>query len=92
MAGIAERVVAIHNALIEDYAGHTDSEQAITDFINTLKTYTTTVALAASQSMAEMLGIEADVRMLELTERQYHKLEESGMLDAYMEGKDRLDD
>ena len=92
VADIAERVVALHDALIEMYAGHTQDEQAITDFIDTLKQYTTCVALAASQSIAEMLGVDADVRMLELTERQYRRLEESGTLSDYIDGREKLDD
>ena len=92
VADIAERVVALHDALIEQYAGHTQDEQAITDFIDTLKQYTSSVALAASQSIAEMLGIESDIRMLELTERQYRRLEESGTLSDYIDGREKLDD
>ena len=92
MSDISKRVAALHDALVEQYAGHTDSEQAITDYMDTLKQYTTCVALAASRVMAELLGVDADVRMFELTERQYRKLEESDTLSAYIEGRDGLDD
>ncbi len=92
MADIADRVTALHDLLIEQYAAHTSDEQAITDYIDTLKQYTSTVVLAASQAMADMLGMDADVSVLQLTDEQYRKLEASDMLDIYVDGKDTVDD
>ena len=92
MADNVERVVGLHEQLIELYAAHTDSEQAITEYIDTLKQYTSAVAVAASQAFAELLGIDADVSLLELTEEQRIKLEASDMLDTYIDGKDTTDD
>jgi len=92
VADNTDRVVALHDKLIEEYAAYTNSERAITEFTELLSEYTSACALAASQAFAELLGIDADVSMLQLTDEQYRKLEASGQLDAYIDGKDRLDD
>lgn len=92
MADTSERVVALHDALIYAYDHDDNNNEERDTFIDTLKQYTSTVALAASQSMLELLGVDADVRMLELTAEQYRKLEASGQLDAYIDGKEKLDD
>lgn len=92
MADITDRVMALHDALIYAYDHDSDDNEERDAYIDTLKQYTSAVALAASQSFAELLGIEDSVSMLELTEEQYAKLEASGMLATYIDGKDRTDD
>ena len=85
MADITERVVALHDALIYAYDHDDDTNEERDAYIDILKQYTSTVALAASQAFAELLGIDADVSMLQLTEEQYTKLEASGMLEDYID-------
>ena len=92
MADDKERVVALYDSLIEQY-GHIATTQAEMDaYTDTLREYTSAVAVAASRAFAELLGVDTDVSMLELTDEQYTKLEASGMLGAYIDGKDRTDD
>ena len=92
MADKAERVVALHDALIDAYDDNDLSKQAHFEYIELLKQYTSAVALAATRAMAELLGIDADVSILNLTDEQYAKLEASDMLDVYIDGKDTTDD
>lgn len=93
---IADAVMALHELLIEQYMTTADSHatQAECDaFIDTLKQYTSAVAVAATHAFAELVGIDpARVTMLDLTTEQWHKLEASGMLDTYISGKDTTDD
>jgi len=73
-----------------DHDGNTNEERDT--YIDTLKAYTSTVALAATQAFADMMDIDVDMDMLDLTTEQYTKLEASGMLDLYITGKDTTDD
>lgn len=93
MVDKSERVVALHDALIEQYASAYEPNRAeIEAYTDALREYTSAVVLAASQAMAEMLGLDADVSVLQLTDEQYRKLEASDMLDIYIDGKDGTDD
>jgi len=90
---VPAHVVDLHDALIEQYAAHDTSKQGQDDYAYALKQYTTAVVVASTEAVCDLLGIDMEnVQMLELTEAQYHKLEESGMLADYIEGRDGLDD
>lgn len=92
MADVHDRAVALRDDLIEQYDSTDMSKQARTHYTDTLKLYASSVALVASQSIMDILGVEGDCRMLELTAEQYAQLEASDMLDAYIEGKEDTDD
>lgn len=100
MPDIADKVVALHDQLIYayDHANAYDHDDADDNeerdaYLDTLKQYTSTVALAASKAFAELVGIDSDnVEILQLTTEQYTKLEASGMLDVYIDGKEETDD
>lgn len=93
MDAIADQVQALHTDLIAQYDSTDMSNQAHDLFIDTLKEYTSIVALASTKAMCAMLGIPTDgIRLLDLTADQYAKLEASGMLSTYIEGKDDIDD
>jgi len=86
-------IVDLHDALIEQYDTNDMSKQAHALFIDTLKQYTSAVIVASTRATCKLLGIDEDnVQMLALTERQYHRLEESGMLERYIEGGEGTDD
>ena len=86
-------VLDLHDALIYAYDHDDETNEERDAFIDTLNQYTTAVVAASTRAVCQLLGIDMEnVQMLELTEEQYHKLEESGMLDVYMEGRDGLDD
>jgi len=93
MPEVVDAVMALYESLMHayDHDGNTNEERDA--FIDTLAEYTHTVALAATHAFAELVGVDPDrVSMLNLTERQYHQLEASGMLDIYITGKDTTDD
>ena len=93
MPDLTERVMALHAELIALYDTNDMSKQAHAHYLDTLKAYTSAVALAASRAFGELLGIDPDsMTVLDLTGEQYTKLEASGMLDVYIDGKDRTDD
>ncbi len=93
MDAIADQVQALHTHLIAQYDSTDTSKQARDLFIDTLKEYTSKVALASTMSLCDMLGIPTDgIRLLDLTAEQYAKLEASGQLGAYIDGKEELDD
>ena len=93
MAEIRDRVVALHDALIYAYDHDDDSNEDRDAYIDTLKQYTSAVALVATHAFAQLVGIPTDdIQMLELTDEQYRKLEASDMLDTYIDGKDSTDD
>jgi hypothetical protein len=86
-------VAELYRALIYAYEHDDETNEEHDEYVDTLKAYTTAVVVATTQSVCHMLGVDMDdVQMLALTERQYHRLEESGMLDVYIDGKERLDD
>ena len=90
---VPAHVVDLHDALIHAYDHDDETNEERDAFIDTLKQYTTAVVVASTEAVCDLLGIDMEnVQMLELTEAQYHKLEESGMLDVYLEGRDGLDD
>ena len=79
--------------LIELYVDNDTSQRAHSLFIDTLRDYATAIALAASKATCSMLGMDDDsVQMLDLTARQYAKLEASDMLGIYIQGKEETDD
>jgi hypothetical protein len=83
----------LHALLIEIYESGDTSPSGQTLFTDTLSEYTSAIALATSQAICTMLGLDSDdVRLLDLTAEQYKKLEASDMLAEYMMGKDELDD
>ncbi len=86
------RVVALHDALIELYDSNDMSKQARTEYSAMLKQYASTVALVATRALMELLGIDANVELLQLTAKQYGQLEASDMLDVYIDGKEDTDD
>jgi len=91
MPDLADRVMALHSRLIDQYEDTTTYD--VDAFTDLLKEYTSVVALAASQAFGELLGIDPDtMTVLDLTTEQYTKLEASGMLGTYIDGKDRTDD
>ena len=93
MPDIADRVIALHSELIRAYDHDDNTNEERDAYIDTLREYTSVVALAASQAFGELLGLDPDaMTVLDLTPEQYAKLEASGMLDAYIDGKDRTDD
>ena len=93
MPDIAEQVMALHSKLIHAYDHDDNTNEERDAYIDTLREYTSAVALAASRAFGELLGIDPDsMNVLDLTSEQYTKLEASGMLDAYIDGKDRTDD
>ncbi len=92
MAVASEDIRALHDALIYAYDhDDLDNEQRDT-YIDTLKLYANTVALATARTLMEMLGIDANAELLALTARQYGQLEASDMLELYIDGKDDTDD
>ncbi len=93
MAEIRERVLGLHDALIHAY-DHDDADSEERDaYIDTLKQYTSAVALAATHAFAQLVGIPSgDIQLVDLTDAQYRKLEASDMLDVYIDGKDSTDD
>ena len=93
MPDLTDRVMALHTELIRAYDHDDNTNEERDTYIDTLKEYTTVIALAASQAFGELLGIDPDtMTVLDLTPKQYAKLEASGMLDLYIDGKDRTDD
>ncbi len=86
------RVVALHDQLIEMYDSNDMSKQARTEYSAMLKQYASTVALVATRALMELLGIDANVELLQLTAKQYGQLEASDMLDVYIDGKEDTDD
>lgn len=79
--------------LIELYHCTNEEWKDEEEFDDTLKQYTSAVMLASTAAILSLLDIEiADMQMVELTEEQRDKLAASGMLDQYLDGKDRTDD
>ncbi len=90
---IKARVSSLHDSLLEAYTDLTHDEQAIEAYKVVLARYTSTTALATTLALCTMLGIDTDnIRLLDLTTEQYDKLEASGQLGAYIEGRGTLDD
>ncbi len=90
---VPAHIADLHDALIYAYDHDDETNEERDEYIATLKQYTTAVVVSATEAVCDLLGIDMEnVQMLELTEAQYHKLEESGMLGAYIEGRDGLDD
>ncbi len=86
-------VLDLHDALIYAYDHDSADNEERDAFIDMLNQYTTAVVVSSTEAVCDLLGIDMEkIQMLELTESQYHKLEESGMLDAYIEGRDGVDD
>ncbi len=92
MPDLADKIIELHAALIYAYDHDDDSNEDRDAFIDTLKQYTSTIALAATQAFADMVDVDVDMALLDLTTEQYTKLEASGMLDLYITGKDTTDD
>jgi len=91
MPDATDKVMALYDSLIEQYTDTTTYDADA--FIDTLKEYTSAVAIAASHAFAELMGVDPDrVSVLDLTTEQWHKLEASGMLSTYIDGKDTTDD
>lgn len=93
MDDLAHRITTLHASLVAQYSSTDSSTIAYDAFIDSLKQYTSAIALASTHAMAALLGIPTDdIRMLELTSEQYKALVDSGMLEAYIDGKEELDD
>jgi len=90
---VSQHVIDLKDTLIEQYAAHDTSKQAHAEYVDTLMQYTTAIVKASTEAVCNLLGVDMEnVQMLTLTESQYNRLVESGMLDDYIEGKDTLDD
>lgn len=87
------QIIQLHDQVIEQYNSTDHSDQAYKQFIDTLKQYATAITLATTHATCSLLGLDVDsVRLLDLTDDQYRRLMESGMMDTYLEGKDEPDD
>ena len=81
------------DALIYAYEHDDETNEEHDAFVVLLKQYATAIVHASTRAVCSMLGVDVEsVHMLELTETQYRKLEESNMIDTYMDGKDETDD
>ncbi len=90
---VPTNVADLHDVLLKQYDTNDMSKQAHAEYVDTLKHYTTAVMVASTEAVCQLLGIDSDrIHMLELTESQYHRLEESNMISTYMDGKDEMDD
>ncbi len=83
----------VYQHLLRLYNANTIDMTARKHYETTLMEYTLEITKAATAVLMEALDIDpADVKIVDITERQRHALLASGMLDLYITGKDTLDD